>query len=585
MQIPRHSITTKLLLLFLFVGLSAVLIVGIYSFYSAKKAIMIRTVDQLISVKAVKKQQVEYFFAEKIKNLKNLSLTENIDRIFTGGFSDSIKGQSHEDDFRQLRNYFRTYGFTNLFLVSGDLLHPRILTADSTGTNEVVPVILDKIDRIVDDLKHRDDVAISDLFFKTADDSNAVCLIGYAIHLDNDDSLGAIILEIPASEFNKIMLQDNNRIGLGHSGEAYLVGSDYLMRSASRFLNGSLLRIPVKSETAVLALQGQTGTAIAYDYRGVRVFSAYEPLEVPGLNWVVLAEIDYDEAMVPVTNLRNDILLVSIVISIFILGFAQVITKMVTQPIIRLKNAAARLGEGNFDNKVTVRSKDEIGSLAETFNIMSDQLKEERRKRILALFDGQEIERRRVSRELHDGLGQKLVGTKLQIENCDKDDPHCLRKTMDETKTGILGIVEELRRISNDLMPASLDELGLENALRSLCIDVGRQSGIEVDFDVRLNTAPEENTAIYLFRIAQEGIHNIIKHARASNISMQLLENRDFLIFILEDDGAGFQPDQVFHGNGLSNMKERAGLLGGTFTVESEPGKGTTIRVKIPGQK
>jgi signal transduction histidine kinase len=381
------------------------------------------------------------------------------------------------------------------------------------------------------------------------------------------------------------MLQDNSRIGLGHSGEAYLVGGDFQMRSASRFIHGSLLRVPVKSKTASLALKGGTGASVTDDYRGIRVFSAYEPLALPGLNWIVLAEIDYEEAMVPVTGLRNDILLVSLIISLFILGFAQVITKMVTQPIIQLKKAAASLGEGNFDHKVSIRSKDEIGSLADTFNTMSDQLREERHKRILALFDGQEMERRRISRELHDGLGQKLVGTKLQIENCDEDDPACLRKTMRETKSGLHAIVEELRRISNDLMPASLDELGLETALRNLCSDVSRQSGIEVDFDANLTDSPSGNTAVYLFRIAQEGIHNIIKHANTGSISMQLIETRESLLLILGDDGIGFNPAQIKKGNGLSNMKERAGLLCGTFSVESEPGKGTTIRVKIPRLK
>jgi len=107
-------------------------------------------------------------------------------------------------------------------------------------------------------------------------------------------------------------------------------------------------------------------------------------------------------------------------------------------------------------------------------------------------------------------------------------------------------------------------------------------SKLKVDFDACLNRVPGNETAVYIFRIAQEGISNIIKHAGASNISVQLIENRDALIFILEDDGAGFDPANAGKGNGLSNMKERAGLLGGNFSVESGPGKGTTLRVKIP---
>lgn len=585
MQFSRRSITTKLLLLFLLVGISTVLIVGTYSFYSAKRAIVRRTIDQLISVRAVKKQQVEYFFTEQFKNLKNLSSNENLGRMFPRGFTDVAARPGLKQEYDHLRNYYLAYGFTNLFLVSEDPLLSEVLTADSNHPYELTPNILAHIKSIIAETSRRKEVAVSDLFYRSDNDSIPVCLIGCYVQTAQTNSPGTVILEIPATEINHIMLQNNSRIGLGRSGEAYLVGNDFLMRSASRFINGSLLRIPVRSETVTLALKGQTGASITNDYRGIRVFSAYEPLAVEGLNWVVLAEIDYDEAMIPVTGLRNDILLVSVIISILILGFAQVITKLVTQPIIRLKNAAARLGEGNFDNKVSIHSKDEIGSLAETFNTMSDQVREERRKRILALFDGQEMERRRISRELHDGLGQKLVGTKLHIENCDENDPSCLLKTMRETKSSLHSIVDELRRISNDLMPAALDELGLETALNNLCNDVGRQLGIEVDFDASVTSSPDDNTAVYLFRIAQEGIHNIIKHANAGSISMQLIENRETLIMILEDDGIGFNPAKAVKGNGLSNMKERAVLLGGTFSVESESGKGTTIRVKIPKEK
>jgi len=573
MKFPAHSITTKLLLLFLLVGLSTVTIIGTYSFYSAKRAIMRRTVDQLISVRAVKKQQLEYFFSEKIKNLKNLANNE----ILREHFIDSR-------DIGYLRSYFIAYGFTNLYMALNAQQNPgqyQIVVCDSVIHPFIPRNLRQHIEKMTAGLRNTERVVVSDLFYRSESDSIPVCLIGCNM-LTKVPSV--VILEIPVTEINRIMLNDNSRIGLGNSGEAYLVGSDFLMRSASRFIKGSLLRVPVRSETVKRALAGETGADITIDYRGVRVFSAYAPVIIPGLNWVVMAEIDYEEAMVPVAGLRNDILLVSLVISIFILGFAKVITKMVTQPIIRLKKAAALLGKGDFNNKVQIGSQDEIGLLAETFNTMSDQLKEERGKRIQALYDGQEMERRRISRELHDGLGQKLVGAKLQIENCNDDDHACLLKTMQETKGGLYSIVEELRRISNDLMPAALDELGLETALRNLCYETGRQTGIEIDYGAGITAIPSGNTAIYLFRIAQEGIQNAIKHAHAKSLSVQLIETRDSLILIIEDNGAGFVPAYASKGNGLSNMRDRTALLGGSFSIESEPGKGTTVRVKIPHQ-
>ncbi|MEI7983744.1 MAG: hypothetical protein WCI71_19000, partial [Bacteroidota bacterium] len=148
MKFPGHSITTKLLLLFLLVGLSTVLIVGTYSFYSAKRAIMSRTMDQLISVRAVKKQQMEDFFTEKVKNLKNLSRNENTGRIFlwnlrnpeykkyrdrsvVRGFSSPKTEILPEHEFQYLGNFYSAYGFSNLFLVTNDPRHPLILYAGS----------------------------------------------------------------------------------------------------------------------------------------------------------------------------------------------------------------------------------------------------------------------------------------------------------------------------------------------------------------------------------------------------------------------------------------------------------------------
>jgi signal transduction histidine kinase len=425
-------------------------------------------------------------------------------------------------------------------------------------------------------------IMASDLFFKSAQDSIPVMLLGCRVISDDTTSAAFLFAEIPASGITRIMLHENSKSGLGNSGEAYLAGADLMMRSESRFIPGSLLRIPVSSDAVKRAIRGETGAMVTPDYRGVQVFSAYEPLEIMGLKWVILAEIDYEEAMIPVTGLRNDIMLVSIVISLLILGFAQLISKMVTQPIIRLKNAAAGLGRGDFDHKVHVKARDEIGLLADTFNAMSDQLKEERSNRLIALFDGQEMERKRISRELHDGLGQKLVGTKLQIENCDEHDQRCLQTTLTGTKSQLHGIVEELRRISNDLMPAALVELGLEAAVKNLCNDFSTQSRIDVECDITLDTNPADQISVYLFRICQEGMQNIIKHAKASRVSLQLIENRDMLILIIEDNGAGFDPGLASAGNGLMNMKERSALLGGTFTIESEPGHGTTLRVKIP---
>lgn len=581
MTIARKSITTKLLLLFLCTGIVSVLVVGSYSFYSAKRALINRTLDQLVSVRAVKKQQVAYFFTEKFKNLDDLSRNEHLKEVLAN--SDQMcqyPGSSQSVEF--LKSYYTAYGFSNLYLLRFGETGTRITWSGDSAGQSLPGKLKSQITTLGESTLTQKGSALSDLFFKADNDTITCCLIGHRVASNNGKLLGVVILEISSAEINRIMLQDNREIGLGNSGETYLIGHDFLMRSRSRFIRNSVMKITARTDATEKAFEGKTGTTITDDYRGTKVFSAFEPVGISGLQWIVVAEIDFEEAMIPVASLRNDILLVSLIISILILGFARVITNMITQPLITLKNAAIRLGEGDYHHEVRVVSGDEIGMLAATFNTMSTQIREERKNRIQALYDGQEIERRRISRELHDGLGQKLVGAKLQLENCNQNDILCLQKTTNEIKNCLHSIIEELRRISNDLMPASLDELGLATALRNLCSDVEKQTGVEVDFDVSIDGVIKGSSAVYLYRIAQEGIQNIIRHSGATRVSLQLIQTRDSLIFMLEDNGKGFAPESVVMGNGLSNMKDRTALLGGAWSVESAPGSGTTIRIKIP---
>jgi methyl-accepting chemotaxis protein len=181
------------------------------------------------------------------------------------------------------------------------------------------------------------------------------------------------------------------------------------MRRNSKFIPYSVLRTKVNTISVKNAFGNRTGSAIIDDYRTVPCLSSYSRLNIPGLNWVILAEIDYKEAMIPIISIRNDLLLISLIISLFIFSLAQIISRTITQPVIKLKNAAVKIGEGHFDIRLNSTSKDEIGVLSRSFDEMTSQLKSERNKRMTALYDGQELERQRISRELRDGLGQKLV--------------------------------------------------------------------------------------------------------------------------------------------------------------------------------
>jgi len=194
------------------------------------------------------------------------------------------------------------------------------------------------------------------------------------------------------------------------------------------------------------------------------------------------------------------------------------------------------------------------------------------------------MERQRVARELHDGLGQMLVAMKIRFENCTDQEISMRAQHLPELREDFSTVIEEVRKVSNDLAPAGLTEFGLDKALKILCADISLHSRIPVDYSDYGNLSQvKPKTMNYLYRISQEGLNNAVRHSRATRIQVQLTKTADKLVLMIEDNGTGFDTDS-HPGNGLFNMKERARLLGGTFDLETQPGNGTTIRIKVPDE-
>jgi len=272
-----------------------------------------------------------------------------------------------------------------------------------------------------------------------------------------------------------------------------------------------------------------------------------------------------------------------------ILFFAYVMSRKITTPLKKLQKASEQVGEGDYNINLQVASTDEIGFLSDTFNHMTlklkkqtEELEKEKTRRLSSLIDGQEMERQRVSRELHDGLGQYLIAIKLKLENIvDNMTPGSvalLQEMFDST-------IDEVRKISDNLMPSILKEFGPETAIKNLCKLISQTSGLKITFEsLPLKHKPDDKISTYLYRIAQEALNNIVKHAEATSVSLQLVELGNYIELIVEDNGKGFNFGQDFRsmGNGIYNMRERTSILKGTFELNSNIGYGTTIIVRIP---
>ncbi|MBK8986559.1 MAG: HAMP domain-containing protein [Chloroflexi bacterium] len=206
-----------------------------------------------------------------------------------------------------------------------------------------------------------------------------------------------------------------------------------------------------------------------------------------------------------------------------------------------------------------------------------------------SLVEAQEEERRRLARELHDGAGQMLTSLLVRIKTLEKkaivpDTQRELEALLDIVSETI----EQVRELSHRLRPAALEEFGLAVALRTLVKEMTSQTGITAHCYLDLNgVVLPSGVDVILYRIAQEGLTNILRHARANEITVRLTSDENAVLMTIEDNGRGFSPhrltaDPGARHLGLIDMRERAAIAGGYLDVYSAPNQGTTIQVRVP---
>jgi signal transduction histidine kinase len=205
-----------------------------------------------------------------------------------------------------------------------------------------------------------------------------------------------------------------------------------------------------------------------------------------------------------------------------------------------------------------------------------------RRETLRRVVDAQEHERRRIARELHDETGQALTSVLLGLRLIEEVSPD-VRAAVSELRETITAAIQELRALAVDLRPKALDDFGLGAAIERLADTYSRRTGIAVDVHVAgLSDRLPEDIETALYRIVQESLTNVAKHAGAATASVTVHRRPRVVSIVVEDDGAGFDPTRVTDGLGLTSMRERAELVSGTVRVESRPGGGTTIAVEVP---
>lgn len=251
-------------------------------------------------------------------------------------------------------------------------------------------------------------------------------------------------------------------------------------------------------------------------------------------------------------------------------------------PLRRLTDLMRRVDPLRPGERIPVYGQDaEVVELTEAFNEMLGRLEDERREATGRAVAAQEGERRRIAQELHDEIGQGLTAALLQLEGAMKVAPAELAPKLSGAMESVRGSLEEAREVASRLRPEALDDLGLVSALNALGRRLARQTGMEIELDLRdglPSLAAEDEIVVY--RVAQEALTNVLRHADATFVQV-CLERRDGMVHLcVIDNGVGSQGAQP--GGGMRGMRERAVLIGAELAIKPNESGGTAVTLDIP---
>jgi two-component system, NarL family, sensor histidine kinase DegS len=290
-----------------------------------------------------------------------------------------------------------------------------------------------------------------------------------------------------------------------------------------------------------------------------------------------------------------------------VIGLTLLLSRVITSPVKALKKGVEAIGRGNLDYKVNVKTRDELGELAESFNDMAADLKtytekmkntaaenldkertiqENLRIYLKKIGQAQEAERKRIARELHDDTIQSLVVVSRKLADLSSGSS---AYSAADIREEVRKIIEGVRHFSQELRPSILDDLGLVPAVQWLASNLQNSENTEIEIEVYGSKRQiPQDSELMLFRIIQEALNNIGKHARATKVLIKLEYSSNQIKVTIQDNGEGFEmPHKVsdFARSdkfGLIGIRERIQLLGGSLKIETQKGKGTTIIIEVP---
>jgi len=304
--------------------------------------------------------------------------------------------------------------------------------------------------------------------------------------------------------------------------------------------------------------------------------------------WLLYQQVPRSELYAVVNDFYRSgaiILIVAVIAALMISGF---IAGQIIRPLTALQRKVRDFAAGQtFDTSAKPLQLTELNDLHQSFYSMATQLDSERQQKrqlIKQLISAQEDERKRIAYDLHDGLIQQLVVAKMYTSMLKNDAPESQLENVEHSEEALTHAIVEGRRIIDGLHPTILDDLGLVDAIAELANQQAKRYGWTLDLDLdNLPEEPDMTVSITIFRIVQEALNNVGKHANAKTVSISL-NNGDSVKLCITDDGKGFDTSRgKWNGGiGIGTMRERAVTLSGTCKIESAVGQGTTVTINLP---
>ncbi len=339
-------------------------------------------------------------------------------------------------------------------------------------------------------------------------------------------------------------------------------------------------------------------------------------------SWAVIIGQPKSLVFSTATNLELNYVLVVIIFIIISTLISIYLSRKIVSPIKSLISAVNNLASGDLSTPIKNLGSDEVLKLSKSFDEMRQKLAESYEKiriyntelekivesrtheieenrqiikqLLMKVINSQEDERKRVARDLHDTILQDISAFLIKLDIC-KQHPEIISvEKIDEMRNVAIKTIDNIHNIIKNLRPTMLDDLGLQAALNVLATTHLLSKGISCQLDIKtpLIGKLSPNVEISVFRVIQEAIRNISRHSQAENAFISIDIKESFLHIVIEDDGIGFNVDKFMHlssdngrGLGVIGMKERISLLGGDFNIQSSPGEGTRLFIRIPLQR